>query len=149
LKHLFRRSRLEKLKFRCSRAEATHTLDRRYPLRPRDTLMRRIALSALAVALCLLTVGLRVRVARQIPEAPWVGTENERVAAALAKGKGFCDAFGAGTGPTAHVSPLYPLLLSGVYRWFGTYETATGRLAQKCLAVFVATIAVLCIPFPG
>src|SRR5262249_21288122 len=36
-------------------------------------------------------------------------------------------------------APLcYPLLLSGVYRLFGTSATATARLAQQCVSIAVA-----------
>jgi hypothetical protein len=109
--------------------------------------MRRIALAAIAV--CLLAVALRIHVASQIPDAAWYGTENERVAAALADGKGFCDAFGPGSGPTAHVSPVHSLLLAGIYRVFGTYETPSGRLAQMCVSIVLACAVPLLLPLIG
>lgn len=100
----------------------------------------------LAVAVCLLAVGMRVKTLLQIPEAAWFGTENERVAAALAQGHGFSEVFGPGTPPTAHVAPLYPLLLSGVYRLWGTYETLPGRMAQQILSIGIATLVLLMLP---
>ncbi len=65
--------------------------------------MRRNVL--LAVALCLLAIAMRVKTLLQIPEAAWFGTENERVAAALASGRGFSEVFGPGTPPTAQRGP--------------------------------------------
>jgi hypothetical protein len=106
--------------------------------------MRRTVL--LSAAVCALAVGVRLHTLRQIPPAAWGGTENERVAAALARGQGWSDAFGAGTGPTAHLAPAYPLLLSGVYRLFGTYETTSGRLAQQYLSLGMATLVLLLLP---
>jgi hypothetical protein len=106
--------------------------------------MRRNVL--LVVALCLLALVMRVKTLLQIPEAAWFGTENERVAAALAHGHGFSEVFGPGTPPTAHVAPLYPLLLSTVYRLCGTYETPSGRLAQQVLSIGIAILVLLMLP---
>jgi hypothetical protein len=44
------------------------------------------------------------------------------------------------------VAPLYPLLLSGIYRLCGTYETLAGRAAQEGLSIALATLAVLFLP---
>jgi hypothetical protein len=95
------------------------------------------------LAIAALVIGVRLPTALHVPEACWSRTENERVAASLARGTGFRDAFGAGSGPTAHVSPVYPLILSGLYRLFGDYRTPTGRLAQQCLSLVIATTTVL------
>jgi hypothetical protein len=88
----------------------------------------------------------RVQTMRQLPPGVWHGTENERVAVSLTQGRGWSDAFAAGSGPTAHLAPLYPLLLSGVYRLFGTYETASGQMAQQGLSLTIATLVVLLLP---
>jgi hypothetical protein len=106
--------------------------------------MRRNVL--LAVAVCAVAVGIRLHALWHLPPEVWGGSENERVAAALARGRGWCDAFAAGTGPTAHVAPLYPLLLSGIYRLCGTYQTPAGRLAQASLAIAGSTLVVLLLP---
>jgi hypothetical protein len=95
------------------------------------------------LAVAALAIGVRLPTALHVPDACWSGTENERVAASLARGAGFRDAFGAGCGPTAHVSPAYPLILSGLYRVFGDYRTPTGRLAQQCLSLVITTATVL------
>ncbi len=70
-------------------------------------------------------------------------SELVNVATSLAQGRGFANAFG-NTGPTAHMSPLYPLLLSFVYRWFGT--GATGEIAQEILSCFLAALTWALIP---
>lgn len=51
--------------------------------------------------------------------------------------------FGGETGPTAHVAPLYPVLLSCVYRLFGTGHTA--QIAQETITAVSssATLALL------
>jgi hypothetical protein len=100
----------------------------------------------LGVAVCALALAVRVPVLLRIPEASWRGLETERVAASLLRGDGWSDAFGPGTGPTAHVAPLYPALLCGVYRLWGTYETPAGRLAQQCLSLAVALAVLLALP---
>src|SRR5262249_33189528 len=73
-------------------------------------------------------------------------SENERVGLALARGEGWVDAFGPGTGPTAHVAPVYPLVLAGVYRSFGPPATPAGRAAPPALALGLATAVVLLLP---
>jgi hypothetical protein len=101
----------------------------------------------LAAAVCAVALGVRLHALwRLAPEEVGAGTENECVAASLAGGRGWADAFAAGTGPTAHVAPLYPLLLAGVYRLCGTYQTATGRLAQEALSIAASTLVVLLLP---
>jgi len=44
------------------------------------------------------------------------GWEMGRIGAAIVSGQGFSNPFGAQTGPTAWVSPLYPYLIGGVFR---------------------------------
>src|SRR5258708_2877004 len=56
--------------------------------------------------------------------------EMERAAACLANHGTLGDAFGADSGPTAHVAPLFPLFLSLIYRVFGS-EGWQSRLAQQ------------------
>jgi len=45
--------------------------------------------------------------------------ETGSIASALATGKGFSSPFGKETGPTAWLTPVYPLLVAGVFRVFG------------------------------
>jgi hypothetical protein len=100
----------------------------------------------LAIALCVVAVWVRVDALQKPLPPARAGTENERVAAALATGQGWSDAFDAGTGPTAHTAPLYPLILSGIYRLCGDYETATGRAAQRCLSITLSILVLLALP---
>jgi hypothetical protein len=103
--------------------------------------------SLLAVTLCAVALGIRLHALWHLPPEVWCGSENERVAASLVRGQGWSDAFAAGTGPTAHVAPLYPLLLSGVYRLCGTYQTTTGRLAQEAIAIVASSLVLLLLPW--
>lgn len=74
----------------------------------------------------------------RIPER----TEIVKVAIALAEEGRFADAYGPGTGPSAHTSPLYPLLLSGIFRIFGTGQA--GEVGQEILSsIFGALVCAL------
>jgi len=64
------------------------------------------------------------------------GYEAGRIARSLALGNGFADPMPFPTGPTAHLAPIYPFLLAGIFRVFGIY-TAGSALA----AYVVNTIA--------
>lgn len=68
------------------------------------------------------------------------------VATSLAQGHGFANAFGD-TGPTAHMSPVYPFLLSLIYRYFGT--GTTGEVAQELFSCFLASLTWGLIPLIG
>jgi len=62
--------------------------------------------------------------------------EMERVAISWASTGQLANPYSTPTGPTAHVSPLYPVLLGSIYKLFGT--GAGGHLAQ---AVFACVIS--------
>jgi len=47
--------------------------------------------------------------------------ESANIAASLAAGHGFANPFGGHTGPTAWLGPVYPFLLSWVFKVFGTF----------------------------
>src|SRR6185437_123085 len=57
--------------------------------------------------------------------------ESANIAASLAAGHGFANPFGGHTGPTAWLGPVYPYLLSWVFRAFGTFTR---------VSVFVALV---------
>ena len=59
------------------------------------------------------------------------------IATSLANNGQFANAYGLYTGPTAHASPLYPLLLSVVFRVFGTGRD--GQIAQEVLSCVLAS----------
>ena len=59
------------------------------------------------------------------------GYESGRIARSLAVGDGFSSPMPFPTGPTAHLAPVYPLLLSLIFRLFGVYT------AWSAIAAFV------------
>jgi hypothetical protein len=91
-----------------------------------------IALAA-RVAYMLLAHTYRIRV---LDDHSYFGWEMGRVARALATGRGYADPFNGQTGPTAWVSPLYPLLLAAVFKVCGVYTTAA--------AVVILTLNCIC-----
>ena len=72
--------------------------------------------------------------------------EMERVARCFAETGGFCNPYATPTGPTAHVPPVYPIILGSVYRIFGAY-TPHAMLGQAILSwIFCALRCALLIP---
>jgi hypothetical protein len=79
----------------------------------------------------LLAIGFVVRFVFMLYHKTYVmprGEEVMSIAAHLARGQGFSSPFFQDTGPTTWVAPLYPLLVSVAYKWFGIL-TAKGNLA--------------------
>ncbi len=74
-------------------------------------------------------------------------TEVVRVATSLAKQGTFANAYGPNTGPTAHVSPLYPILLSLILRVFGT--GVAGEIAQETFSCLLASLTYAVLPALG
>ena len=84
---------------------------------------------------------------RQIPST-LLGTvpfmqETGNIARSLALGNGFSDAFREGTGATAWLTPVYPLLLAGIFRIFGIFTAASFIAA---VALNIAFSAATCLP---
>src|SRR3979490_1332563 len=71
------------------------------------------------------------------------GWEMGRIGAAIASGHGFSNPFGAQTGPTAWVSPLYPYLIGGGFRIFGPYAHGSAFVLLTINSIFSA---LTCIP---
>lgn len=69
--------------------------------------------------------------------------ESGNIAHSLATGGGFSSPFRVDTGPTAWMTPLYPLLLSAIMRFFGSYTFASW-VAAVSLNIGASTAA--CIP---
>ena len=69
--------------------------------------------------------------------------ESGNIASSLAAGHGFSSPFRVDTGPTAWMTPVYPLLLAGVFRVFGVY-TFHAWLAAVGLNILFCTLA--CVP---
>ena len=69
--------------------------------------------------------------------------ETGNIARSLALGHGFSDLFRQGTGPTAWLTPVYPLLLAGIFRIFGIFTAASFTVAVALNIVFSTAV---CIP---
>ena len=69
--------------------------------------------------------------------------ETGSIAFALATGKGFSSPFRGETGPTAWLTPVYPLLVAGIFRVFGAF-TAGSFFAVVFLNALFSSAA--CIP---
>jgi 4-amino-4-deoxy-L-arabinose transferase-like glycosyltransferase len=69
--------------------------------------------------------------------------ESGDIAVSLARGQGFSSPLRVHTGPTAWMTPVYPLLLAGVFRFFGIY-TFRSYIAAVLLNILFATLA--CVP---
>lgn len=74
--------------------------------------------------------------------------ETGRIAKSIVEGRGFSSPLHADTGPTAWMTPLYPLLVAGVFKTFGIYTKASALVmlsldnlfsALTCLPVFLIT----------
>lgn len=63
------------------------------------------------------------------------GWEMGRIARSLATGHGYANPFDHPSGPTAWVTPLYPLILAGVFKIFGVYSALSAWiiLAFNCV----------------
>jgi len=70
------------------------------------------------------------------------GYEMGRIARALAEGRGYADPFHGQTGPTAWVTPLFPLILAGIFKVFGVYS----RLSAWAILSFDSLLNALMIP---
>jgi hypothetical protein len=69
-------------------------------------------------------------------------SEAYNVAAAFATRGELADAWGPGTGPTAHLSPGMPLLVGDVYRWFGV-GTPAAEFALACISLAFVYVSIL------
>ena len=115
--------------------------------------MQRILLTA-ATSLWLISLaalGARLEFAwqqeRQIPRdvlAPAAfAQETGSIAQALATGKGFSSPFGKNTGPTAWLTPVYPLLVAGIFRIFGIFTRASLFAVVLLNALFSSGVCVV------
>ncbi len=76
-------------------------------------------------------------------------TELDKIAMAVAAGRGFSNAFGQSgeptTGPTAHCPPVYPILLGLAYGFWG--EGLEGELGKYALNVLFVALLLGALPF--
>jgi hypothetical protein len=70
-------------------------------------------------------------------------TEMGHIAYSLATGKGFSSPFQRDSGPTAWLTPVYPLIVAGIFRVFGVYSRASFFIAIFLNIVFSAATCVL------
>ena len=69
--------------------------------------------------------------------------ETGNIAAALARGAGFSGVFRTGTGPTAWLAPVYPLLVAAAFKIFGIF---TARAFFACVALNILFSTAACVP---
>jgi 4-amino-4-deoxy-L-arabinose transferase-like glycosyltransferase len=74
------------------------------------------------------------------------GFEMGRLARSIAQGKGFSAVFDSASGPTAWWTPVFPLLLGGIFKIFGIYSAQSALVilslnslfsALTCVAIFL------------
>ena len=109
--------------------------------------------SLITSLLLILSVALGLRLAylfyevgtipRQALEAVPFLYEPGDIAYSLAIGKGFSSPFRIETGPTAWTTPIYPLLVAGVFEMLGTF-TFHAFIAAVLLNIFFSTAT--CVP---
>lgn len=108
----------------------------------------RFASSAWFIAFVALVLRLAylVHMAHQIPAVVLAAVpfQNEvgNVASALAQGHGFCCLFRQPTGPTAWLSPVYPLIVATIFKLFGifTLRSFYTAVSLNCAFSALATI---------
>jgi hypothetical protein len=116
-------------------------------------MMRKVATSIVlivAVAFVVRTAFAWSRTAEVPRNAAWAvpfQTETGHIAYSLATGKGFASPFQRDSGPTAWLTPVYPLLVAGIFKIFGVYTRAAFLAAiflniifssATCLPIFYA-----------
>src|SRR5437660_11080112 len=53
------------------------------------------------------------------------GFETGSIAGTLARGEGYSSPFGAATGPTTWIGPVYPSICAAIFKLFGVYSAAS------------------------
>src|SRR5271155_2607105 len=97
-----------------------------------------IFLAALAVRLVYITVAHSYRFHPLMDHFEF-GWEAGRVGRSLALGHGFSDpSVPSGTGPTAWLPPLYPMVIGAVFRVFGIYTPVSGWVLLAINSLFGA-----------
>jgi hypothetical protein len=100
----------------------------------------------IALAALILRVAYFLYMVHLIPPAVLAAVpfQNEvgNVASALAKGQGFCCLFRQATGPTAWLSPVYPLLVACIFKLFGTFTLRSlyATVSLNCIFSALATV---------
>src|SRR5438477_464003 len=71
--------------------------------------------------------------------------ETNRAAVSVARSGQLGDIFFRGSGPSAHLAPLHPLMLGAIYRCFGI-ETPRSLLIQACIAITIVSLIMAGVP---
>ena len=102
---------------------------------------RAIFLAGLVVRLVYITVARSYRFHPALDHFEF-GWEAGRAGRSLALGRGFADPFvPSGTGPTAWLPPLYPMIIGAVFRVFGIYTRLSGWVLLAINSLFGAATA--------
>jgi hypothetical protein len=72
-----------------------------------------------------------------------IPNEAGNIAQALTQGQGFCCVFRQPTGPTAWLTPVYPLMLAGIFKLFGVFTVHSYYAAALLNCIFSSLV---CIP---
>jgi 4-amino-4-deoxy-L-arabinose transferase-like glycosyltransferase len=71
------------------------------------------------------------------------GYEAGKIAGSIVQGRGFSSPLFANTGPTAWMTPVYPYLIAGVFKIFGTYTKTSAVILLSLNALMSALVCVL------
>jgi hypothetical protein len=118
----------------------TATLDSKPQTERRRSLFDRTRYAfwaAFLVRVVYLTLAHTYRI-RPFPDHFEYGWEMGRIARALVTGHGYADPFDGHTGPTAWVTPLYPLLIALVFKLTGVYTAASAWILLTLNSLFSA-----------
>src|SRR5215471_10982143 len=94
-------------------------------------------LVALALRLALIVVGHTYKFKAYDNDFSF-GWEMGRIGRAIASGRGFSDPFDGHTGPTAWEPPLYPYVIAGIFKLFGTYSNLSAIVLLLINSIFSA-----------
>src|SRR6202789_1141386 len=123
----------------------THTFTKAF--RSAATSLWLIMLVALAIRLGYMWQFQHIHPRQGVSVIPFL-FESGNIAHSLATGHGFSSPFRVDTGPTAWMTPLFPLLLAGIIRLFGAY-TFHAWAATVLLNITCCTLACIPIYFTG
>ena len=78
------------------------------------------------------------------PRDHWhFGYEAGRIARSIVQGRGFSSPLFEDTGPTAWMTPVYPYLVAGVFKLFGTYTKISAIVLLSLNALMSALVCIL------
>jgi 4-amino-4-deoxy-L-arabinose transferase-like glycosyltransferase len=100
-----------------------------------------IVLIALLLRLAVITVGHTYRITPRRDHFQF-GWEMGRIARSVATGHGFSSPTDLPTGPSAWAPPLYPYILAGIFRLFGSYTAVSGWVILAFNSIFGALTCV-------